>query len=433
MSVVVVGLEQRLAPLDLFERVALGDDALPKVLARLRDRGNLAEAVVVSTCQRVEVYAVVDRFHQGVAEIHETLADLVGVPAERLEEHAVLRFDDDVADHLFSVAAGLESAVLGETEVLGQVRRAWERSQRSDASGPVLGALFRHAVEAGKRVRSETSIARGVTSMSHGAVALAARRAGGDLGGLAAVVIGAGEMGSGVLAALTGGSGSGWGHPRTVTVVNRTPSRAHAHVQGVPAGFGGTVAAADLSDLPAVLAGADVVVASVASTAPVVDAASVAAAVEGRDPSRPMIVVDLGVPRNVEPAVAGIAGVDLLDIDDLRRSVDDALSGRRGEVEQARRIVAGELERYRVAARARGAAPVIAALRGQAEAARVAELQRQREKRGDLTDEQWAQVDEVTRAMVASLLHQPTVALKEAAGTPRGERLVEALRALFSL
>nr|MDA8342729.1 glutamyl-tRNA reductase [Actinomycetota bacterium] len=161
MSVVVVGLEQRLAPLDLFERVALGDDALPKVLARLRDRGNLAEAVVVSTCQRVEVYAVVDRFHQGVAEIHETLADLVGVPAERLEEHAVLRFDDDVADHLFSVAAGLESAVLGETEVLGQVRRAWERSQRSDASGPVLGALFRHAVEAGKRVRSETSIARG--------------------------------------------------------------------------------------------------------------------------------------------------------------------------------------------------------------------------------------------------------------------------------
>ena len=432
VSVVVVGLEQRQAPLDLFEQVALADDALPKALAALRDRANLAEAVIVSTCQRVEVYAVVDRFHQGVAEIRETLADLAGVPASRLEEHANVRFDDEVADHLFSVASGLESAVLGESEVLGQVRRAWERSHRADASGPVLSALFRHAVEAGKRVRSETAIARGVTSMSHGAVALAARHAGGDLGGRVAVVIGAGGMGSGVVAALTGASGSGWGAPRHITIVNRTPARARAHLESVPPGFGGTIATAELSELASVLASADVVFTTVASTVPVVGLDAVAPAVEAGGGARSMVVVDLGVPRNVEPEVAGLGGVTLLDIDDLRRSVDQALSGRQAEVDQARQIVSGELDRYREAARARGAAPVISALRARAESARQTELDRQRAKRSDLTDEQWDQVDEVTRAMVASFLHEPTVALKEAAGTPRGERLVEALRALFS-
>src|SRR5450755_3261119 len=217
MSVIVVGLEQRQSPLELLERVTVTDSALPKALGRLRDQSNLSEAVILSTCLRTEVYAVVERFHDGVAELQEFLATISGGPVEALAEHLTVRFDDDVTSHLFTVAAGLDSAVLGESEVLGQVRRAWERAQQEQVSGPVLGALFRHAVETGKRVRSETAIARGITSLSHGAVALAATRRSGGLAGARVLVVGAGEMGEGVVRALGGLDIAG------VTVANRTP------------------------------------------------------------------------------------------------------------------------------------------------------------------------------------------------------------------
>ena len=173
MSVIVVGLEQRNAPLELLEAVSIPETDLAKSLGRLRDRSNLSEAVILSTCLRTEVYTVVERFHDGVAELQDFLAAVSGSPVDALAERLTIRFDDDVAVHLFSVASGLDSAVIGESEVLGQVRRAWEKAQAEGSSGPILGALFRHSVETGKRVRSETAIARGVTSMSHGAVALA--------------------------------------------------------------------------------------------------------------------------------------------------------------------------------------------------------------------------------------------------------------------
>lgn len=427
MSVVVVGVEQHDAPLEILERVAINDAGLPKALAVLRDRSNLAEAVVVSTCLRTEVYAVVERFHDGVDELQEFLADVSGMSVDSLAEHLTIRFDDDVADHLFSVASGLDSAVLGESEVLGQVRRAWERSQRERASGPVLGALFRHAVETGKRVRSETAIARGITSLSHGAVALATGHHAGGLVGAKALVVGAGEMGEGVLQAL---AHQDVGH---LVVVNRTQARARAAVAALPPELAARARVAPLSELDHELAWADVVFTTLATAHPVIDGAIAERAVAEREDGTPLLVVDLGVPRNVGSEVAELEAVTLLDMDALRAAVADALAGRQGEVAHAREIVGDEVERYRAASRARGAAPVVSALRARAETARRAELDRQRSKRSDLTDEQWGQVDAVTRAMVAKLLHQPTVALKDAAGTPRGERLVEALRTLFDL
>ena len=427
MSVVVVGIEQREAPLDLLERVAVADQALPKALASLRDRANLAEAVVVSTCLRTEVYAVVERFHDGVAEIQDFMASLADTTIESLTDHLVIRFDDDVADHLFTVASGLDSAVLGESEVLGQVRRAWERAQHERASGPVLGNLFRHAVETGKRVRSETAIARGITSLSHGAVAMAASRRPAGLVGAAVLVVGAGEMGEGVSHALAGHG------PASVVVANRTPERAAAIVAALPDDLAGITRTTDLTDLAADLTAADVAFTSVGTTHPIIERPAVEAAAAGRPSDAPLLIVDLGVPRNVEPSAATVAGVTLLDMDSLRAAVEEALSGRQAEVAHAREIVGDEMERYRIASRARGAAPVVSALRARAEDARRAELDRQRSKRSELSDEQWDQVDAVTRAMVAKLLHQPTVALKDAAGTPRGERLVEALRTLFDL
>jgi glutamyl-tRNA reductase len=338
-----------------------------------------------------------------------------------------VRFDDDVTSHLFTVAAGLDSAVLGESEVLGQVRRAWERAHHEQVSGPVLGALFRHAVETGKRVRSETAIARGITSFSHGAVALAAGRRRGGLGDARVLVVGAGEMGEGVAQALDGHGAT------SLVVANRSSDRTEGVVAGIPATVADRVSAASLDDLEELLTASDVVFTSVGTTHPIIDRAMLEPAVHGRAPEAPLLVIDLGMPRNVEPSAAGLDGLVLLDMDVLRSAIADALSGRQDEVTAATGIVTDEVERYRVASRARDAAPMVSALRTQVEEARLAEFDRQRAKRSELSDAQWEQVDAVTRAMVAKLLHQPTVVLKDAAGTPRGERLVEALRTLFDL
>jgi glutamyl-tRNA reductase len=427
MSVIVVGLEQRQHPLDLLERVAVTESALPKALGRLRDQSNLSEAVILSTCLRTEVYAVVERFHDGVAELQEFLATISGSPVETLADHLMVRFDDDVTTHLFTVAAGLDSAVLGETEVLGQVRRAWERAQHEQVSGPVLGALFRHAVETGKRVRSETAIARGITSFSHGAVALAAARRPGGLDDARVLVVGAGEMGEGVTQAL-GGHGA-----TSLVVANRSSARTAGVVAGVPDNAAAQVSAAPLDDLEALLAESDVVFTSVGTTHPIIDRPMLEEAVRGRGDRPPLMVIDLGVPRNVDPSAAEVDGLVLLDMDVLRSAVAEALSGRQDEVAGATRIVTDEVERYRVASRARDAAPMVSALRARVEEARRVEFERQRSKRPGMSEAEWEQVDAVTRAMMAKLLHQPTVVLKDAAGTPRGERLVEALRTLFDL
>ncbi len=427
MSVIVVGLEQRQSPLELLERVAVPESALPKALGRLRDQSNLSEAVILSTCLRTEVYAVVERFHDGVAELQEFLATVSGSPVDALADHLTVRFDDDVAHHLFTVAAGLDSAVLGESEVLGQVRRAWEKAQLEHVSGPVLGALFRHAVETGKRVRSETAIARGITSLSHGAVALASGRRTAGLDGARVLVIGAGEMGEGVVQALDGRGAA------SVVIANRTAERTESVVAGLPAALADRVRSEPLDDLGPLLARADVIFTSVGTTLPIIDRGLLEEAVADRPADEPLLVVDLGVPRNVEPAAVDLAGLVLLDMDVLAAAVEDALAGRQDEVAGADRIVTDEVERYRVASRARDAAPIVSALRSRAEEARRSAFERQQARRSELTEAQWEQVDAVTRSMVAKLLHQPTVALKDAAGTPRGERLVEALRTLFDL
>jgi len=308
------------------------------------------------------------------------------------------------------------------------VRRAWEKAQRERASGPVLGGLFRHAVQTGKRVRAETAIARGITSLSHGAVALARERRSGGLGEARVVVVGAGEMGAGVLQALPGTGVA------EVVVANRTQARARQAVAGLSGSLAPAVRVVTLAHLPQALVSADVVFAATGAPHPVVDADMLQAAVGGRGAEAAgILVVDLGVPRSVEPAAGSIPGVTVLDMDALRRNVEAAVSGRQAEVAGARAVIDDELERYRVRSRERGAAPAISALRSRTEAARQAELARQRAKRSGLTDEQWDQVDVVTRSVLAKLLHQPTVAIKDATGTPRGERLVEALRILFDL
>jgi glutamyl-tRNA reductase len=423
VSVVVVGLQHKQAPLPLLEAVAIGDADLHKVLGSLRHCRNLQETVVLSTCLRTEVYAVVDRFHDAVAEIYDVLSELSGVAKDELEACAAVRFDDDVASHLFAVTSGLESTVLGESEVVGQVRRAYEQAQDEGMSGPVLSALFQHALQTGKRVRTETKIARGTTSFSYAAVAVARGQSGADLRDKRVLVVGAGEMGMGVCRALCDIPKDA--APRSIVVVNRSVGRAKDLVRN--AGLGPQLRAASLEEIHHELARADVVLAAVAAEAHVLTAPHFSGV------GGPMLVIDLGVPRNVDPVVGTLRAVTLLDMDTLSASVAAALVDRQEESLAAQVIVTEEVERYRTASRQRGAAPVIAALRARLESLRESELEARRAQLADLTETEWEQVDAATRAALAKLLHEPTMLLKETAGSPRGERLVEALRLLFDL
>jgi glutamyl-tRNA reductase len=423
VSVVVIGLEHNQAPLSLLEAAAVADADLHKLLSTLSHRRNLQETVVLSTCLRTEVYAVVDRFHDAVAEIYEVLSDHSGLSTEELTAHAVIRFDDDVTSHIFSVTAGLESAVTGESEVVGQVRHAFEKAQEEGTCGPVLSALFRHALQTGKRVRTETGIGKGTTSFAYAAVTVAQGEDGSGLRDKRVVVVGAGDMGLGVCRALTELAPEE--APAQVVVVNRSLQRAKDLVRDTA----GTVPvrAASLSDVKAELTEADVVLAAVAAEAHVLRVDDFSAV------SQDMFVIDLGVPRNVDPLVGSMRTVTLLDMDTLSESVARALGDRAEEAVAARAIVAAEVDRFRTASRQRGAAPIIASLRARLESLRVAELEKHRAQLADLDEAEWEQVDAATRAALAKMLHEPTMLLKETAGTPRGERLVEALRILFDL
>jgi glutamyl-tRNA reductase len=423
VSVVVIGLQHKQAPLSLLEAVAVGDADLHKVLGALSHRRNLEETVVLSTCLRTEIYSVVDRFHDAVAEVYEVLSEHSGVSVDELAAQASIRFDDDVTSHLFSVTSGLESTVVGESEVVGQVRRAFEYARDEGVCGPVLSALFQHALQTGKRVRTETGIARGTTSFAHAAVTVARGDDGSGLHDKRVIVVGAGEMGLGVSRALCDIPPSA--APRSIVVVNRSLARAEELVR--QAGPTTKLRAGPLEGVHSELAGADVVLTAVAAESHVLTAAHFSGV------AGPMLVIDLGVPRNVDPVVGTLSSITLLDMDTLSASVSQALGVRQEEAVAARAIVADEVERFRTASRQRGAAPVIGALRARLESLRETELERHRAQLADLSEAEWEQVDVATRAAMAKMLHEPTMLLKETAGTPRGERLVEALRILFDL
>ncbi len=419
MSVVVIGLNHRTAPLDLLERMAVADGQLPKALHDLTTREHLSEALVLSTCNRTEVYAVAERFHGAYSDIRGFLADFSFLPPEDFSDHLYVHYDSAAAAHLLSVTAGLDSAVLGESEIQGQIKLAWERARDAGAAGSALNLLLRHALEAGKRARTETGIARNIASVSQAAVAMADQQLGG-VAGRTVLVLGTGEMGEGMAVAL---AGAGVGE---VLVANRTPVRADE----LAARVGGR--SVPLLEVPERVADVDVLLTSTGSRVPVLEKADIVPVMAGR-PDRPLLVVDIAVPRDVDPAVGEIDGVTLLDMDDVRRFAAAGVAERRREVAAVEEILADELERYLGATSAREVAPMIVALRQRAESVRTTELDRFRARYDDLDPRQLDMVEAVTRGVVAKLLHQPTVVLKDAAGSARGDRLVAALRELFEI
>jgi len=419
VSIVVFGVNHRTGPLALLERVTIADDAIAKTIHGLMSRPNIREAVVLSTCNRTEVYAVTEKFHGAYGDLRDFFCELGGFSADELAPHLYSQHDEAAVTHLFEVAAGLDSAVLGESEILGQVRDAWDRSQREGASLSTLNMLFRHALEVGKRARSETSIGRHTASVSHAAVDMA-RDSLGSVEGLTVLVVGAGDMGEGVTVAL---ASAGVGR---VLVSNRTIGRA----QDLADRVAGSVT--EFYRLAETLIEADVVVTCTGAGGTVIDHEMVMSAMASRN-ERPLFLVDIAVPRDVERSVGDINGVTLMNIDDLRDWAARGQAQRAAEADAVRSIVGEEVERFTVETTARQAAPLVAQLHAAADHVRTAEIDRMKRRLASLDADQREAVEVLTKGIVAKLLHDMSVRLKDDAGTPRGERNAAAVRDLFDL
>ena len=418
MSVIVVGLNHRTAPVELRERVAVPSSRMVKALHDLSGREHLAEVVLLSTCNRTEIYARSTKFHSAVSDVLEFLSEQGNAPPEDFSEHLYTYYDDSAVSHLFGVAAGLDSMILGEGEILGQVRDAWQLAETEGASGQAMARVFRHAIVLGKRVRTETAIGRRALSISSAAVALAERTMF-SLRGRSVLILGAGDVAEGLGRALVS---AGVGE---VVVANRTHARAVALAERL----GGR--AVPLGDLQDVLTTVDVLLTATDSTEVHVERADVEAVMERRG-GVPLLIVDVAVPRDVDPGAASVPGVTLHDVDDLHQLTEAALDERRREVATVREIIGEELERFQADRAARQVAPLITSLRDHAESVRQAELTRFRSKLEALAPDARETVDALTQGIVNKLLHEPTVRLKDAAGTARGELYSDALASLFN-
>ncbi len=418
MSIVVIGVNHRTGPLSLLERLAIRPDEQGKAIAGLVARQSIREAVVLSTCNRTEIYVVAERFHGAYADIRDFFCDLGELGPDELHPHLYSQHDDAAVAHLFEVAAGLDSAVLGESEILGQVRSAWELAQDEGGAKATLNLLFRHAIETGKRARTETSIGRGTASVSHAAVEMAADRLG-SLADRHVLVVGAGKMGEGIAAALVH---AGVSH---LVVANRTIERADQLAQRIG---GGVV---PFTDLHSALADADFLLTCTGAGVTVIDFELLKAA-RGASTS-PLLIVDVAVPRDVATEVTALPNVTLLNLDDLRDWAGRALILRAEEARRVNEIVSEEVERFGVEATARQAAPLVAQLRDRAETIRRAEIERFTARLASLDEAQRAALEAVTKGIVAKLLHTPSVKLKDDAGTPQGERNAATVRDLFDL
>jgi glutamyl-tRNA reductase len=416
MSVLVIGLSHRTAPVSLLERAALGGEAVTKLLTDLVAGEHALEAVVLSTCNRVEIYADVDKFHAGVAEMSELLARHAGTALDGLTPHLYVHYEDRAVAHLFSVACGLDSMVVGESQIVGQIRTALRLAQEAGTAGRSLNELTQQALRVGKRARTETGIDRAGRSLVTAGLDEAARVLG-PMAGREVVVVGAGSM-SALTAAVGGSRGA------RVTVANRTL----AHAERVAATVGGR--AAPLADLAELLVAADVVVSCTGAVGQVLGADAVARAQEQRA-GRPLLLLDLALPRDVDPAAREIAGVTVVDLETLAAVLADHEHA--ADVEATRGIVAEEVAAFLGWQRAVSVAPTVVALRGMADEVVRAELVRLSGRLPDLDDRARAEIEQAVRRVVDKVLHAPTVRVKQLAEEPGGQSYADALGKLFGL
>jgi glutamyl-tRNA reductase len=466
VSVLVVGLSHKSAPVATLERALLTGDTLDKLLRDVFHAGDVSGSLVVSTCNRVEVYAEVEKFHGGLQSICELLARHAGIPLSELTSHLYVHYEDRAVQHLLSVACGLDSMVIGESQILGQVRQALRLAREQGTLGRALSDLGSLALRAGKRAHSETRIDRAGASLVSVGLAAAAERlserrpdAGLDspgandaqdtadaqdtrgvpeaLAGLSVLVVGAGSMSSLAVATATR-----MGAARLV-VANR--SVAHAGRLAASVSPSVPAAAADLSRLPAEIAAADLVVSCTGAPGHVITADTVAAALASREPAtRALVLLDLALPRDVEPAAAQLPGVTVIGLEAVGEAGSHGLTDAGGaggwtpgaheeDVAAVRRIVAEELAAHVSADRAARVAPTVVALRTKAAGVVDAELARLVGRLEGLDERARREIAQSMRRIADKLLHAPTVRVKELAGSPSGDSYEAVLRVLFDL
>ncbi|MEV4274325.1 glutamyl-tRNA reductase [Actinoplanes xinjiangensis] len=413
MNLLSIGASYRTADVGVLERLVIPESSVPDLLQRLVAQPYVGEAVVVSTCNRVEVYAAVSGFHGGLGDICNVLADHSGIPATELAGHLYVHYGEAAVRHSFRVSSGLDSMVVGEAQILGQLRDAYHSATEVDSAGRLLHELMQQTLRVGKRAHAETGIDKAGQSVVTAALDVAAEHLGGDLTGRPALIIGAGAMGSLSVATLT----------RNGVGPLRITNRSHDRADRLAEAYGAT--AIPFDQLDAVLREVDIVVCATASTVPVLTRERLERV--GKD----LIVLDLAVPRDVAPDAAGLPGLTVIDIDSLANSRrSNPAAAETAAVEQ---IVAGEVDNFLGWMRGSEIAPTVAALRTRAEDVVSAEMRKLMSRRPEFTEEQRADVSRTLHRVVQQLLHSPTVRVRQLAAEPGGDQYAALLRELFDL
>ncbi len=419
MSVLLIGLSHRSAPLELLERISAPHGVLPKTLARLSELPNVDETVVLSTCNRLEVYASAEKFHSAYEHIFDHLAEQASVATADMSGSVYSLYGSDAVSHLYAVVSGLDSVVLGEAEIQGQVKRAWQTAEAAGTAGANLSPLFRRALGVGRRVRAETQLGRLLASVSEAAVALASDHLGGFAGRRIAV-LGAGEMGGGMAKAIAPIRGA------ELVLASRSWQRAQELARMLGA------RAVHLDELAAELAVADALLTSTAASSLVMDFDELEKVMAERG-GRDLLVVDIAVPRDVDPAAGALDGLRLCDMSDVRSFAAANGGHSEAEIRQAWAIVTAEAQRHSEQAAERDVAPLISEFRRRICDISQAEFDRFDTRLASLDAEQRRTVEALVHGIVNKVLHEPTVRLKEAAPDEGSEHLAGALRKLFDI
>ncbi len=420
MRILCLGLSHTNTPVSLREKLAFSEDAIRAALARLscgQMASSIAEVVIISTCNRVEIYAASSK--STFAELEAFLSDVRGVAVHEFHSYLVRFKDMDAVRHLFDVAAGLDSLVIGEPQILGQITRDLELARGQNTAGPVLNRLFQSAIHAGKRARAETGISRNPASVSSLAASLAERVVR-PLAGAQIVILGAGEMAELAVEALRKRGA------KQILVVNRTLERAQALTQRWDA------QAATFENLNTALASADILIASTGAPHTLISSEMVGEAMKLRT-ERPLVLIDIAVPRDIDPDAANIPHVKLYDMDGLNAQLEDSLAHRMNEVPQVKNILEEELAQYENYLQSLDMLPLIADMRQTAEIIRRAELEKTLRRLPDLTETERARVEAMTQALVKKILDAPTQRLRAEAASPHAPEYAAVARTLFNL
>ncbi len=416
MSVLVVGVSHKTAPVSLLERLALDSDGVVKLIRDVVDCEHVLEATALATCNRIEVYAEVDRFHGSVETVSRLLSERAGIEPEDVVQHLYVHYDDGAVSHLFSVASGLDSMVVGEGQILGQAREALRIGQEQGTIGSSLNALFQQALRVGKRAHAETDIDQAAPSVVSVALNRAVEHIG-EVAGKRVVVVGAGSMAGLAVSSVTRLGAT------DVVVANRTP----ASGQRLAGQYG--VRAVPLTEVDRALATADLVISCTGSSGVMLTLAQVAQV--RMHATHPVAITDLALPHDVDPAVGELPGVRLISLANLAEQVNDTEVG--ADVSAVRGIVSQELSAFLTARRAANVTPTVVALRTMATGVVEAEMERLLSRLPDLDPQVRAEVELAVRRVADKLLHQPTVRVKELANETGAVSYAAALAKLFSL